>query len=189
MQHGYQCGMIWGAVFAAGAQAYRLYGKGSQAESKAIAAAQRLVESFRQKNNHINCLEITEIDRSSSTMDMIVYFLIKGGTIGCFKRAAKYAPDAYKEINKAFSEEEFEIPSPPVSCAAKLAKKIGESDEHVTMVSGMAGGIGLSGGGCGALGAAIWLLGLKKIKDELRKSKDVPSQLKKMGFLKFAKCC
>jgi len=26
MQHGYQCGMIWGATLAAGAQAYRLVG-------------------------------------------------------------------------------------------------------------------------------------------------------------------
>jgi hypothetical protein len=30
------------------------------------------------------------------------------------------------------------------------------------MVSGFAGGIGLSGGGCGALGAAIWLAAMEK---------------------------
>jgi len=166
MQHGYQCGMIWGAAFAAGAQAYRLYGKGAQAESKAIIATQKVVEAFRANNDHINCLEITEIDKSSSTMDMIVYFLIKGGTIGCFKRAAKYAPLAFKEINEAFSEENSEVPSPPVSCAAILAEKLGETEEHITMVSGMAGGIGLCGGGCGVLGAAIWLFGLNKTNDE-----------------------
>ena len=40
MQHGYQCGMIWGATLAAGAQAYRLFGAGPQAEAKAILAAQ-----------------------------------------------------------------------------------------------------------------------------------------------------
>ena len=28
MQHGYQCGMIWGATLAAGAQAYRLFSPG-----------------------------------------------------------------------------------------------------------------------------------------------------------------
>ena len=67
MQHGYQCGMIWGATLAAGAQAYRLFGPGPQAETAAIIAAQRLVESFRTRNKHINCLEITEIDKSSST--------------------------------------------------------------------------------------------------------------------------
>jgi hypothetical protein len=45
-QYGYQCGMLWGATLAAGAQAYRLYGAGPQAETQAIIAAQRLVESF-----------------------------------------------------------------------------------------------------------------------------------------------
>ena len=39
MLHGYQCGMIWGAALAAGAQAYRLYGPGPQAETAAIIAA------------------------------------------------------------------------------------------------------------------------------------------------------
>jgi hypothetical protein len=63
MQHGFQCGMIWGATLAAGAQAYRLYGPGPQAETGAIIAAQRLVESFRARNNNINCLEITNIDK------------------------------------------------------------------------------------------------------------------------------
>ena len=47
MQHGYQCGMIWGAALAAGAQAYRLFGPGPQAEAMAVIAAQWLVESFR----------------------------------------------------------------------------------------------------------------------------------------------
>src|SRR5512137_1546701 len=42
-QHGYQCGLLWGAALAAGAQAYRLYGAGPQAEAKAIAAGRRLV--------------------------------------------------------------------------------------------------------------------------------------------------
>ena len=67
MQHGYQCGMIWGVTLAAGAQAYRLLGPGPQAETGAIIAAQRLVESFRARNNNVNCLEITDIDKSSST--------------------------------------------------------------------------------------------------------------------------
>ena len=33
------------------------------------------------------------------------------------------------------------------------------------MAAGLAGGIGLSGGACGALGAAIWILGIKNLKD------------------------
>jgi hypothetical protein len=164
MQHGYQCGMIWGATLAAGAQAYRLFGPGPLAETRAITAAQRLVESFRVRNDHINCIDITDIDRSSSTLQMVTYFLIKGGTIGCCRMAAQYAPAAYSEITAAFSENHTETPPAPVSCSAMLAQKMGLSDIYTTMAAGLAGGIGLSGGACGALGAAIWIHGMNSLK-------------------------
>ncbi len=77
MQHGYQCGMIWGATLAAGAEAFRRYGPGPKAEAAAIEAAQRVVESFRTRHNEINCLEITDLDNTSSTWKQINYFLIK----------------------------------------------------------------------------------------------------------------
>ncbi|MFC2084679.1 C-GCAxxG-C-C family (seleno)protein [Bacteroidota bacterium] len=187
MQHGYQCGMIWGATLAAGAQAYRLHGPGPQAETAAVIAAQKLVESFRDNNNHINCLEITDIDKSSSTMKMITYFLIKGGTIGCFRRAAKYAPAAFSEINNALSGKDIEAPSPPVSCAAMLAQKMGVSDMHTVMAAGFAGGIGLCGGACGALGAAIWIFSMNRNKEQ-----DTKIDFKDPGALevidRFMKC-
>ncbi len=169
MQHGYQCGMIWGATLAAGARAYRLLGPGPQAETGAIIAAQRLVESFRALNNNINCLEITDIDKSSSTMQMIIYFLIKGGSIGCFRMAARYAPVAFSEINTALSEKHIEAPSAPVGCAAILAQKMGVSDMHTVMAAGFAGGIGLCGGACGALGTAIWIIGMNSLKEGVGK--------------------
>jgi len=166
VQHGYQCGMIWGASLAAGAQAYRLFGPGPRAETKAIIAAQRLVESFRALNRDVNCLEITGIDKSSSVIQMINYFLIKGGTISCFRKAARYAQEAFGEINTALSKEHSEVPTPPVSCTAILAKKMGISDMQTVMAAGLAGGIGLSGGACGALGAAIWIIGMNSFKEE-----------------------
>jgi len=70
-QHGYQCGMIWGATLAAGVQPFQLFGPGPQAEAKAIIAAQRLVESFRAGNNYINCYDITETGRPSTQGSMI----------------------------------------------------------------------------------------------------------------------
>ncbi|PWB70228.1 hypothetical protein C3F09_09445, partial [candidate division GN15 bacterium] len=155
MQHGYQCGLIWGAALAAGAQAYRLFGPGPKAQTRAIIAAQRLVGLFRALNkDNMNCLEITEIDRSSTTMQMITYFLIKGGTIGCFRRAARFSSAAFDEINALLSDGQLEPPPAPVSCAALVAQKMGAAPEHAVMAAGLAGGIGLSGGACGALGAA-----------------------------------
>jgi hypothetical protein len=95
---------------------------------------------------------------------MIMYFLIKGGSIGCFRRAADYAPVTIDEINAALSKKYIEVPSTPVSCSAMLASKMGVSDLHTVMAAGFAGGIGLSGGACGALGAAIWIIGMNSIK-------------------------
>ena len=162
MQQGYQCGMLWGAALAAGAQAYRLHGPGPQAETEAVIAAQRLVASFRTRNKAIDCFEITEIDWKPSSqrrlLTQVFKFFIKGGPIGCFSMAARYAPDAFSEINSAFSEKHGEAPCHPVSCAAVMAQKMGVSELHTVMAAGLAGGIGLSGGACGALGAAIWII-------------------------------
>jgi len=166
---GYQCGMLWGAALAAGAQAYRLYGPGSQAEAEAIKAAQRIVESFRARTkNEINCLEITEINlQGENQLLPILKFIAKGGPIGCFSMAAGYAPEAFDAINSAFSEKLIEVPSPQVSCTAMLAKKMGLSDLHTVMMAGFAGGIGFSGGACGALGAAIWVSAMERPDEEI----------------------
>ena len=170
MQHGYQCGMIWGAALAAGAQAYRRSGPGPQAETAAIIAAQRLVESFRARYTDIDCLEITEVDWKPSSkrrlvMEVSKYF-IKGGPIGCLRMAAQYAPVALDEINSALAETQIEAPAPPVSCAAMLAQKMGLSDMHTVMAAGLAGGIGLCGGACGALGAAIWIIAMNSLEED-----------------------
>jgi putative redox-active protein with C_GCAxxG_C_C motif len=165
MQYGYQCGMIWGAVLAAGAQAFERFGAGQEAEVRAIMAAQKLVETFQACTGEINCSEITDIDKSSSTLKMIYVFLIKGKTLGCIRLSGKYAPKAFKVINEVFAEEQIEIPNTPVSCAAELARKMGATEKQAVMAAGLAGGIGLCGGACGALGAAIWILTMNKGED------------------------
>jgi len=39
---------------------------------------------------------------------------------------------------------------------------MGKSDMHTVMAAGFAGGVGLSGGACGALGAAIWITSMNR---------------------------
>jgi len=162
--HGYQCGMLWGSALAAGAEARRRFGAAPEAEARAILAAQRIMDSFRTQNSVTDCVDITGLSESSTPMQMTGYFLLKGGVVGCFRMAARYAPVALQEINAAFAEERTDVPSAPVSCAAVLARKLGASDTHAIMAAGFAGGIGLSGGACGALGAAIWLLEMNHLK-------------------------
>jgi hypothetical protein len=161
---GYQCGMLWGAALSAGAQAHRLYGAGLQAETAAIIASQKLVSAFRHHTkNEINCLEISHLDlQGDFDAGKFLKFFVRGGPIGCFSLTARYAPDVRSEIDSVFSKDGFETPESPVSCAAMLAKMMGVSELHATMAAGFAGGIGLSGGACGALGAAIWINGLNQ---------------------------
>ena len=117
------------------------------------------MEAFRtHANNEINCLEITEMNFQGKIQALPLFkFFLRGGPIICFRMAARYAKDAFSGINVVFSEEHIEARSPPVSCAAILAQKMGASDMHTVMAAGFAGGLGLSGGACGALGAAIWI--------------------------------
>jgi hypothetical protein len=170
IMRGYQCGMIWGATLAAGAQTYRTLGKGPQAEARAIIAAQGIVESFRAQNKSANCREITGIDMASVTPWRVARFLIKSAPTGsCFGMAARYAKTAFTEISTAISAgtssaKHIESLPAPTSCAAMLAQKMDASDFHTVMAAGFAGGIGLSGGACGALGAAIWLIGMGLLK-------------------------
>lgn len=172
--HGYQCGMIWGGALAAGAEAYGRLGHGPKAEAASIHAAQRVVESFRTRHDEINCKAITDLDNTSSAWKQINAFLLRGIAFQCISMAGWYAPLVFDEIDSSLSEDLAEVPSPPVSCAAMVAGKMGGSDMHAVMASGLAGGVGLCGGGCGALGAAIWMLGIKIGREESRKvdSKD-----------------
>ena len=177
LQQGYQCGMLWGAALAAGAQAHRLFGGGAQAETVTIAAAKRLVESFVERNKSANCLEITDTDWKIKTQALLNF--LKGGPIICLSMAGKYSPVAFADIEAVLGEEDLEVPQAPVSCAAEVARRLGASEIQVSMASGFAGGIGLSGGACGALGAAVWIdtmrhLGEKgfdkKVYDELNRT-------------------
>ena len=92
-------------------------------------------------------------------------YFFKGGPLLCFSMSANYARIAFDEINLTRSEKPGETPCSPASCAAILAKKMGASDLHAVMAAGFAGGIGLSGGACGALGAAIWISGMNSSQD------------------------
>jgi hypothetical protein len=164
-QMGFQCGQVWGAALAAGARAYQLFGSGPQAEAAAVIAAQRLADSFRTSYKSINCLEVIELDWKNAKGKQVLKFLLRGGPIRCFSMTAGYARAAISEIDATFADNHLGTPAAPISCAALLAQKMGASDLHAVMAAGLAGGIGLSGGACGALGAAIWILEMNRVTE------------------------
>jgi hypothetical protein len=139
MMKGYQCGQLWGAALAAGAQAFRLLGPGPQAETAAVVASQRIVAAFRKRNKEINCLELTGIDLATAQNHPMRTFVkaVFGGTVlGCFLMSASSAHDSFREINTALAEKPVEAAPQPVSCAAMLAQKMGVSDLRRVMAAG-----------------------------------------------------
>lgn len=160
MNKQHQCGMLWGATLAVGAEAFRRYPDHSQAQIKALTATQHLVASFSKRAKSVNCRDIIGFDISNK-FD-VTKFMIKslpGGFSNsvCMNLAEKWAPEAIQSAKEGLSQELKNIPQQPISCASEVAKKMGASDEEMVMVAGFAGGIGLSGHACGALGAALWL--------------------------------
>ena len=165
-QYGYQCGQIWGAALAGGARIHQQLGDGVESETRSLMAAEKLVEVFRGESGEVNCHEITSIDKDSTSMDMVKYFLLKGGSIGCFRMASHYAPLAYDTIEESIAQESVYVPASPVSCTSCLAKLSGASERHQTMSAGLAGGIGLSGEACGALGTTVWIKAMQLKRED-----------------------
>lgn len=165
LMQGYQCGQLWGSALAAGAQAYRQLGPGPRAEAAAVLASQRIVAAFRERNRQTDCRALTGIDLNDMQQQALGTFLkmfLGGGIVRCFSMSAACAHRSYREIDAALSDVPVEAPDAPVSCSALLARKMGLTEIQTVMAAGFAGGIGLSGGACGALGTAIWIAGMRK---------------------------
>lgn len=174
-QKGYQCGMLWGASMAAGAEAFRRYENQDQAIGVTIKATQHIMDSFKKRTDTIECNEITSCDWSS-IISMAKYF-ITGKFLSCFNLAEKWAPEAIQAAEEGLTEE-LDLPKECISCASQVAKNMGASDEEMVMVAGFAGGLGLSGNACGALSAAIWMKSLDRCRESEKTSyKDPNSEI------------
>jgi hypothetical protein len=154
--------MIWGAVLAVGAEAFRRNENLGQAIGRAIRGSRSVVESFAGRTATLDCGDITETDWSQKWG--ILKYMIRGKMITCFRLAGKWAPEAYGAAEQGLTLEISGLPPKPVSCASEVVRKMGGSDREMAIVAGLAGGIGLSGGGCGALGAAIWMNTLARVR-------------------------
>ena len=173
MQKGQQCGMLWGAVLAVGAESYRKFKDCDQAITVSILAAQHIIKSFKNRAGTVNCREITGYDLDSF-FGMTAYMLktVIGGMNNstCFNLAEQWMPDAIRSAREGLDLGPNKIPQSTLCCTSELAKKMGATNEEITMVSGFSGGLGLSGNACGALSTAIWLKSLEWVKEHPRKS-------------------
>ncbi|MFA7418163.1 MAG: C-GCAxxG-C-C family (seleno)protein [Melioribacteraceae bacterium] len=163
-QEGYQCGMLWGAALAVGAESFRRYENHGEAIAHAISATQYILESFINRAKSANCGVITNCDFNGKFG--LAKFLITGKPLICFNLADKWAPEAIQSANAGLSQQPTDSPELPVSCASEVVKKMGGSNEEMVMVAGFAGGFGLSGNACGALSAAIWMNTLARVRQQ-----------------------
>lgn len=153
-QQGYQCGQLWGASLAAGAEAYRRWGGVEEATAPTIRATQQLLESFERRAGSPDCEDIVQADLTKKNMPLKL--LVQGKFMKCFRLANKWAPEAIRVVQDGLSATGSAIPETASSCAAEVIRKMGGTEQQMTLVAGFAGGMGLSGNACGALAAAIW---------------------------------
>ena len=170
---GYQCGMLWGGALAIGAESFKSIKKADksvdneslhkhydkdEATAAAVNASKYLIESFRHRAGTVNCRDITKVDWEKKS-HFVIFFLktVAQGFVfsPCFNFIEKWTPEAIQTAKKGLSGKTVHS-QPCLSCASEVLRKMGASDEEASTVAGFAGGIGLSGNGCGALSAVIW---------------------------------
>ena len=178
LQQGYQCGMLWGASLAVGAECYRRFGNTDVAIGVAVKATQLVIKSFLEKEESIECGDITECNWSSK-LSMAKYFFT-GKFLSCFNLAEEWAPEAIKAAYEGLTPNNNNYPNKCVSCASEIVKNMGGTDEEIVMVAGFAGGLGLSGSACGALSASIWKKHLELCKLNSKTSYRIPNADEKM---------
>ncbi len=159
MNQGHQCGMLWGAALAIGAEAYRRYEDINVAMQTVVIATQNIISSFIKREGTTNCQEIIGFNLKSFWG--ITAFMLKVSLQGmnnshCFNLAEAWAPEAVDVGSKSLTHQEGIASEELMNCAAEVVKKMKGTHEEQVMVAGFAGGLGLSGNGCGALSAAIW---------------------------------
>ena len=169
----HQCGMLWGSALAAGAESFRRFTDTDQAINRAVSSTKYIVDSFLKRAKSVDCRDIIGFDFSDKfNVAKLMMSGLPGGfkNIICMNLAEKWAPEAMQAAKEGLAIQQNDAPRKPLSCASEVAKKMGAGNEEIVAVSGLAGGIGLSGHGCGALGAAIWISSLKYCKKHPGKS-------------------
>ena len=168
LQQGYQCGMIWGASLAVGAEAHRRYKDPGKATGAAILATQRIMQSFENRTSSIECEDITQTDFQNKKS--FARYMLSGKFVSCFRLAGRWAPEALEAAEQGLAVDKADLPEKTKSCASEVIRLMGGSEEQILMAAGFAGGMGLSGNGCGALAAAVWMNALIRNRQGTGKS-------------------
>ena len=163
------CGVLWGGALAAGMRAYHQIQDEIKARSVALEATRSIVNTYLAKRTAVDCTDVTRMQRWNMPM-----FLAKGNLRVCQRQLVEFAPVFDQKIDETIEQAGKAAGCRQcANCAAnaflRVAEVIGvDAPEGASVCAGLAGGIGLSGNGCGALGASILALNLKYFKERDR---------------------
>jgi len=121
LQQGYQCGMLWGASMAVGAEAFRRYADTGKAIAVAIISTQHLMKSFENRTKCIECEDFTKTDFKNKWS--FAKYMFSGKFLSCYKLAEKWAPEAIEAATEGLELEHTELNQPTISCASEVVKK------------------------------------------------------------------
>lgn len=161
--YGHQCGMLWGASMAAGAEAHRRYQIQDEAICATMNSTQHLAASFLKRTGTHDCRALTDCNLQTTFGTLKCMFF--GNFDGCMDRAEKWSSEAIQSAEEGLATNPVVSSQPVRNCACMVAEQLGANDQEKVMVAGFAGGIGLSGNACGALSAAIWMNTLSWCRD------------------------
>ena len=156
--------MLWGSSMAIGAESFRRNDNLALAIDKSLTATQHTMKSFAKRTGTIECEEITNCDFNNKKS--FLKYMLTGKFVGCFKLAGKWAPEAINAAEAGLSFDPLDLGTQAQSCASEVVKQMGGTENEMAMVAGFAGGLGLSGNGCGALAAAVWMNALMRNRKE-----------------------
>lgn len=161
MHRGHACGLLTGAVLAAGFVARARFDDDAIRSGAALHAAMKLAEAYPDLTSSIDCREITEVSLLKLSGRLRYFRQGQGRT--CGRLHLRWAPRAQRLIDKSLME--FEEHMPAGSCAncavrtmRELTSSVGMKTGDSVLVAGFAGGVGLCGNVCGALAAGVFAM-------------------------------
>ncbi len=172
MHLGHACGLLTGAVLAAGFAARSRFDDDGTRSGAALHAAIELAKAYPKLAGSVNCREISEV--SLTKLSGRLRYVQKGKGRMCGRLHLKWAPQAQQLIEMALLE--FGDRGPAGSCAncsvrtmcaleSSVRLKAGDS----VLVAGFAGGVGLLGDVCGALAAGVFAV---SAENQLRRDQE-----------------
>lgn len=135
IQQGYQCGMLWGAAMAAGAESLRRTGNPDRATALAILTTQHILNSFVGRTSTADCYDITRCDWSKKSS--IARYLATGKVFSCYRLLEKWAPEAIGAACEGLAKTQNGLPEKCLS----LCLRSGEENGRQRRGNGHGGGI------------------------------------------------